>query len=689
MPLANARGSEISVRAARVSKRPEQTVWKMAVTKSEQDGNHPVSHYLVVEDPEHPSTWHLRVRDANGNLNHTLMGAAWAALHGGYRGKKYEGPGRDAALAKLKALYKSEGMELPSDQSRDFPQPRRDGAGFGIRDSGECRHLAVLLNGPGARIPNPESRTPRYEIPIALTGTWVKDGHKLSITADDLSAMVRNFEKRKNDQVVIDYEHASENPEVARGGAVPAAGWIHQLTVGSRQSAVGSNGNGDALYDLVEWTPDAERMIKAGQYRFFSPAIDWNYADKTTGEPQGATLTSGALTNHPFLEELPPIMLTDLQREQPRPDGVSGGTGYSPVPTGSREEQGADVSTGYLDAPLRTISVGYPEPRTPNPEPPRKFNGGNKAKSKKLSIKKMTADSSPDGSQGHHGIFDGDDFLGHVPADDMKDHVKSCMEDGFGDLDDLARSPDGAGPVAPPKSTNGKGMAGVKGHQEPGEPDGDEAAEHAAALLLRDSGFGVRDSGKPRDQILAVLKLAATHQLVEQREAARTLLLTECLATPESRPAPSGDRARTPNPDGFNTEQAKLLLRDGKITAADLLDAIEARDALSQAVQQGKILPKDRAFFFEIAMSNPKKFADYIAGAVPVVRFGSVGFGSAEQLPVDQEVDIETKKLMTEKSVSYGKAMKELFRSNPALETRYRSAHRQAPKDGSAAGVAQ
>jgi len=53
----------------------------------------------------------------------------------------------------------------------------------------------------------------------------------------------------------------------------------------------------------------AAEMIRAGQYRFFSPAIDWEARDQETGEPQGATLTSGALTNHPFLEELPPDSL--------------------------------------------------------------------------------------------------------------------------------------------------------------------------------------------------------------------------------------------------------------------------------------------------------------------------------------------------------------------------------------------
>jgi len=98
---------------------------------------------------------------------------------------------------------------------------------------------------------------------------------------------------------------------------------------------------------------------------------------------------------------------------------------------------------------------------------------------------------------------------------------------------------------------------------------------------------------------------------------------------------------------------------------------------IDNAVAKGKVLPKDRAFFFEIAFNNPKKFTDYIAGAVPVVAFGSVGLGSTENIPVD----IETKKLMSEKKVSYGKAMKEVFKSNPQLENRYRAAHRAQPKE--------
>ena len=57
----------------------------------------------------------LPYTDASGSPNHRLMGAAWAALHGGYRGNKYAGKDKGAALAKLKAVYKSEKMDTPEE----------------------------------------------------------------------------------------------------------------------------------------------------------------------------------------------------------------------------------------------------------------------------------------------------------------------------------------------------------------------------------------------------------------------------------------------------------------------------------------------------------------------------------------------------------------------------------------------
>jgi hypothetical protein len=80
---------------------------------------YPASDFLVVEDSEKPSTWHLQVKK-NGTPDHALMGAAKAALTspGGHRGNKYEGPEKDAATSKLKALYKAEDMPWAGEEKK-------------------------------------------------------------------------------------------------------------------------------------------------------------------------------------------------------------------------------------------------------------------------------------------------------------------------------------------------------------------------------------------------------------------------------------------------------------------------------------------------------------------------------------------------------------------------------------------
>ena len=85
---------------------------EMSKTKTVGGKSYPASDFLVVEDAEKPSTWHLQVKE-NGKPNHNLMGAAKAALTsaGGHRGNSYEGPSKGAAISKLKRLYSSEKMD--------------------------------------------------------------------------------------------------------------------------------------------------------------------------------------------------------------------------------------------------------------------------------------------------------------------------------------------------------------------------------------------------------------------------------------------------------------------------------------------------------------------------------------------------------------------------------------------------
>jgi len=85
-------------------------------TKTVDGKSYPASDFLVIEDSEKPTTWHLQVK-RNGTPDHNLMGAAWAALHKGYRGNVYEGPDKQKAVTKLKALYAAEDMETPASES--------------------------------------------------------------------------------------------------------------------------------------------------------------------------------------------------------------------------------------------------------------------------------------------------------------------------------------------------------------------------------------------------------------------------------------------------------------------------------------------------------------------------------------------------------------------------------------------
>jgi phage I-like protein len=140
-------------------------------------------------------------------------------------------------------------------------------------------------------------------IPLVMIGTFYKGKQKFSITKADVVSMAENFAKRGTGDVVLDYEHASEDPEVAQGGPVPAAGWITSI-----DSAPDANG---IVWGSVQFTQKARDMVAAKEYKYISPVINWGVRDRTTGDVQGATLTSAALTNRPVLDRMPAIRLSD------------------------------------------------------------------------------------------------------------------------------------------------------------------------------------------------------------------------------------------------------------------------------------------------------------------------------------------------------------------------------------------
>lgn len=238
---------------------------ELAVTKSEGDGNHPSSHYLVVEDPAKPSTWHLRIRDANGKLDHRLMGQAASALGLGKNpnksahGNPYEGPNKEAAIKKLKALYKSEGLSLPGtkkNMNMDFTFTE-------LSNDGEDAHY---IDGMSA--------SPEGHPFISMSGAEVE------IKAEDLQSYIDNtmpiIESTRTEKGEIVGLPIDANKHDHLGGA----GWIVGLELDKARNVVRF---------LVKWTKEGTDLITGNIRRFFSPSID----------TENKTILGGSMTNWP------------------------------------------------------------------------------------------------------------------------------------------------------------------------------------------------------------------------------------------------------------------------------------------------------------------------------------------------------------------------------------------------------
>src|SRR5262249_23306366 len=90
-------------------------------------------------------------------------------------------------------------------------------------------------------------------------------------------------------KLAIDYEHQSFDRFNTRSdGLRPAAGWIGGLQVRE-----------DGLWATsVEWTDRAATLLRAGEYKYFSPVIFWTDESRTEIEALGPV----ALTNDPAMQ---------------------------------------------------------------------------------------------------------------------------------------------------------------------------------------------------------------------------------------------------------------------------------------------------------------------------------------------------------------------------------------------------
>lgn len=148
-------------------------------------------------------------------------------------------------------------------------------------------------------------------LPVAVTGQWTKQTQAgeqhISLTLDDLRTMARNFAKKENGEVNVDYDHKSEQgAEIA--DPIPSAGRVTEL-LGPEQFTDAQGVQRYILWGRYEPTARARQLIAAKEYRFTSPAFGQGI-DRATGKPQGVTLSTVALTNRPVILSMPRICMS-------------------------------------------------------------------------------------------------------------------------------------------------------------------------------------------------------------------------------------------------------------------------------------------------------------------------------------------------------------------------------------------
>lgn len=123
-------------------------------------------------------------------------------------------------------------------------------------------------------------------------GKW--EGHHdgaFEVTEETIDTILANFDKRRT-PVPCDYEH---DRVYSQGGPIKSSGHAYKLEKRHGES-------GAQLWAYVKWTKLAASMIRDEEYQFNSPVIIWDMPDDETGDIQGPTLHSIALTDDPFFQ---------------------------------------------------------------------------------------------------------------------------------------------------------------------------------------------------------------------------------------------------------------------------------------------------------------------------------------------------------------------------------------------------
>ncbi len=144
--------------------------------------------------------------------------------------------------------------------------------------------------------------------------------------------------------IAIDYGHDS-------GGE--AAGWV-----------TSAEARTDGLWLFVEWTEKAATAIREGAYRYFSPEYMDKWKHPQSGDEFTDVVLGGGLTNRPFLKNILPVNLSEIEKAEER-----GGGGMEELLKKLREalKLGEDVEEEAILEALSEAIQPKPEEKKPDP----------------------------------------------------------------------------------------------------------------------------------------------------------------------------------------------------------------------------------------------------------------------------------------------------------------------------------
>lgn len=185
---------------------------------------------------------------------------------------------------------------------------------------------------------------PRKWIMMLPLGEYEHPEHgKLDITRTLLSELTRNFtNKVRHIDISLDVDHKASQ------GDTRATGWLESVQF---RDATGDCPAG--LWGLVCWTKYGAQLLHDQDYRYFS--IEFGpYTDAETGKKYDNVILGGALTNRPFMKQMPAIALGARKGSQNMAEGshvirLMGGNGAKGGPKGSRSAKVADYQPDNID----------------------------------------------------------------------------------------------------------------------------------------------------------------------------------------------------------------------------------------------------------------------------------------------------------------------------------------------------